>query len=149
MNALRLGSRSTRSGNEGLRPKDLMLRLIVILTLAGNLSLAGEAETTVTFARDSEGKVPLNWTTARTGKGEGEISVWRVVPDKTAPGGTGFVLAQMAKSPRAVFNLCVFNEAKLQDLELKVAFKAFRGEVDQGVGWSGVIRTPTIITWPA
>jgi len=111
-----------------------MLRSLIILSLAGSLSLAGETEKTITFAKESEGKVPTGWTPARTGKNEGDNSIWRVVADKTAPSKSGFVLAQTAKSPKAVFNLCVFDNAKLLDLEIKVAFKAFKGDVDQGGG---------------
>jgi hypothetical protein len=78
-------------------------------------------------------KLPRGWSTAKTGQGEG--SVWKVVADDTAPSKSGFVLAQAAKSPRPMFNLCVMQEGSFKDVELRVAFKAVKGEVDQCGGF--------------
>ncbi len=100
----------------------------------------------VPFVKSSEGKHPDGWKEDRTGTGEG--SVWRVQAsgsgkttlmnvlgaDKTLFGESGFVLAQTAAGPKAMFNLCVFQNANLKDLELQVAFKADKGEIDQGGG---------------
>jgi len=77
------------------------------------------------------GKLPPGWTVARTGAGEG--SVWKVVEDKSAPSGAR-VLAQTAKGPGPLFNLCIADATKLQNLELSVAFKAVDGKIDQGGG---------------
>jgi hypothetical protein len=77
------------------------------------------------------GSVPKGWTVARTGTGEG--SVWSVVEDKTAPKGLK-VLAQTAESPAAMFNLCVADGTGFTDVEVTVAFKAVKGENDQGGG---------------
>src|SRR4051794_19742868 len=60
------------------------------------------------FTKESLGKVPPGWQAAQTGKGKG--SVWEVVADATAPGKSGFALAQKAVSPRAMFNLCVADD---------------------------------------
>ena len=54
--------------------------------------------------------------------------------DDTAPGKTGFALAQTAAGPGALFNLCVVDGTSLKDVEVKVAFKANKGEKDQGGG---------------
>ena len=59
---------------------------------------AEEHEQVVMFAKADLNKVPKGWTVAKTGKGAG--SHWKVVADRTAPSGTGYALAQTAKSPR-------------------------------------------------
>ncbi len=82
------------------------------------------------FEVAKSGALPPGWTVAKTGEGEG--SVWKVMEDKSAPSGAR-VLAQVAAGPTALFNLCVADWAA-QDLELSVALKAVKGEVDQGGG---------------
>ena len=57
------------------------------------------------FSKDDVGKVPKGWKVEKTGKGEG--SEWKVVADDTAPSKSGVALAQTAKSPSGVFNICV------------------------------------------
>lgn len=86
----------------------------------------------VRFSKEDAGKLPKGWKADKTGEGEG--SVWKVVADKTSPSKTGCVLAQTARSPRRLFNLCVLDDSKYRDVEVKVAFKAVKGEVDQGGG---------------
>ena len=93
---------------------------------------ADEKVRSITFGKDDVGKVPAGWTAARTGKGEG--SVWKVVADETAPSRKGFALAQTAESPNAVFNLCVADDTSYSDVEIAVAFKAIKGNKDQGGG---------------
>jgi hypothetical protein len=85
------------------------------------------------FSKSDLGKVPSGWKVEQTGKGEG--SVWKVVEDDTAPSKTGYVLAQTAKSPGAVFNICVAEETRYKDFSLSVSFKAVAGEKDQGGGF--------------
>jgi len=84
------------------------------------------------FPKEDLNKVPKGWTAAKTGDGEG--SVWKVTADDTAPSKKGFVLAQTAESPKAMFNLCVLDDSSLKDLQVSVAFKAVKGKVDQGGG---------------
>jgi hypothetical protein len=84
------------------------------------------------FTKAAEGKVPKGWKVDKTGMGEG--TSWKVLADATAPSGAGYVLAQVGKSPNAVFNLCVAEGTSYQNLELKVAFKANEGELDRGGG---------------
>ena len=93
---------------------------------------AGAGERTIRFSKKELGKVPKGWTVYKTGKGKG--SVWKVVADKTSPSKTGYVLAQTAKSPGRVFNLCVVDKSKYRDVEIEVAFKSVKGKIDQGGG---------------
>src|SRR5262249_13201271 len=58
----------------------------------------------------------------------------KVVADDTAPSKSGFVLAQTAESPSAVFNLCVADDTRYKDVEVSIAFKAIQGKNDQGGG---------------
>ena len=91
-----------------------------------------DGERTICFSKKELGKVPKGWSVDKTGSGEG--SVWKVVADKTSPSKTGFVLAQMAQSPRRIFNLCVIDDTEYCDVEIEVAFKSVKGKVDQGGG---------------
>jgi hypothetical protein len=114
-----------------------MRRFHALLVFSALLALgasanAGEKASVHRFDKADRDQVPKGWKVDRTGKGEG--SIWKVVEDKTGPGKTGYVLAQAAKSPNAMFNLCVLQGAKVKDVEVKVAFKAVRGELDQGGG---------------
>jgi hypothetical protein len=105
-----------------------------LIVLAGVTVWAGEGkQRTFRFNKDDVGKVPSGWKAERTGKGEG--SIWKVVADETAPSKSGYVLAQTAESPRAVFNICVAEDTKYKDVELSVSFKAVAGKLDQGGGF--------------
>ena len=85
------------------------------------------------LTRDNLGKLPAGWMSAKTGMGDG--SVWQVVADATAPSKSGLVLAQTAAGPSALFNLCVMQDGNYKDVELRVAFKAVKGDKDQGGGF--------------
>src|SRR5262245_31044215 len=93
---------------------------------------AEEKATLMKFNKDDAGKVPSGWTADKTGTGEG--SIWKVVEDESAPSKSGYVLAQTAASPNAMFNLCVADKPILKDVEVSVSFKAVKGEKDQGGG---------------
>src|SRR5204863_1401102 len=86
----------------------------------------------MTLDKKDLGKAPSGWTVAKTGKGKG--SVWKVVADDTAPSKKGLVLAQTAESPSSLYNLCVVDDTNARDVEIRVAFKAVRGDADQGGG---------------
>jgi hypothetical protein len=106
---------------------------LVLAALAGAVLLAADEKPMVfRFAKTSLDKVPEGWKADQTGKGEG--SVWKVLADDTAPSKSGFVLAQTAESPGSMFNLCVLEKPSLKDVEVTVAFKAVKGEKDQGGG---------------
>jgi hypothetical protein len=103
------------------------------LATIGLAVLAGEPkEVMYHFDKKDEGKVATGWKAEQTGTGKG--SIWKVEPDATGPGKTGFVLAQTAEGPDNLFNLCVLQEGKFTDLQLKVHFKALKGKDDQGGG---------------
>jgi hypothetical protein len=82
---------------------------------------------------ESLGKLPAGWVAEKTGTGDG--SVWKVIADNTAPSGSGLVLAQTAAGPNALFNLCVMQSGNHTDVELRVAFRAMKGQIDQGGGF--------------
>ncbi len=103
-----------------------------VALLAATLLLADDKARSLQFSKDDVGKVPAGWRADKTGKGEG--SVWKVVEDKTAPSKTGYVLAQTAESPGAMFNLCIADDTKYKDVEVSVAFKAVAGDKDRGGG---------------
>src|SRR5438128_336844 len=108
--------------------------MVVVFALAGAVAFADEGKTRAfKFSKDDAGKLPSGWKAEKTGKGEG--SVWKVVADETAPSKSGYVLAQTAESPNAVFNVCVAEDTNYKDVELSVAFKAVAGKNDQGGGF--------------
>jgi hypothetical protein len=109
-----------------------LLLALPALLLAATAPGASDRGVAFRFGKDDLGKLPAGWKAERTGKGEG--SVWKVTADVTAPSGAGLVLTQTAESPNAVFNLCVADAPRRRDLELRVAFKALRGKLDQGGG---------------
>jgi len=104
---------------------------IVLATLLG--MDADEKSQPFKFNKNDLGKVPAGWKAEKTGRGEG--SVWKVVEDGTAPSKSGVVLAQTAKSPGGVFNICVAEDTNYKDVELSVSFKAVAGDEDQGGGF--------------
>jgi hypothetical protein len=108
------------------------LGLVVLAPCCALLAEAGDKARSFHFLKDDLGKVPSGWTAAQTGKGKG--SVWKVVADQTAPSKKGVVLAQTARSPGPLFNLCVADEPALKNIDLSVAFKAVEGKIDQGGG---------------
>jgi hypothetical protein len=107
------------------------MRWVNVLAIAALVTAEGDAPR-FRFGKDDLGKVPAGWKADKTGKGEG--SVWKVVADDTAPSKRGYALAQTARGPNALFNLCVAEDTRLRDVELSVAFKAVAGELDQGGG---------------
>ena len=106
--------------------------LTVVVVVAVSVWAGDEKNRVFHFKKEDAGKLPAGWKADKTGKGEG--SVWKVVADETAPSKTGYVLAQTAEGPNAMFNLCVVEDSKYKDLQLSVAFKAVKGKLDQGGG---------------
>src|SRR5215831_6401697 len=108
--------------------------VVTIVAMAGAMAWAEEGkERAFKFSKDDLGSVPKGWKAQQTGKGEG--SVWKVVADATAPSKSGYVLAQTAKSPGAVFNICIVEDSNYKDVALSVSFKAIAGDSDQGGGF--------------
>lgn len=104
---------------------------LAVVLVTGVVMADGPRAVEIAFEDATVGAVPKRWTVARTGAGAG--SEWKVVEDKTAPKGPR-ALAQVAESPKAVFNLCVADDTNFKDVEVTVAFKAVKGIVDQGGG---------------
>jgi hypothetical protein len=108
--------------------------MLAAVAALGTTLLAAEDKTkTFRFAKKDVGKVPAGWKAGQTHEGK-DSSIWKVVADNTAPSKKGYVLAQTARSPDRVFNLCVVQDSRFKDGEISVAFKAIRGENDQGGG---------------
>ncbi|MBI3468080.1 MAG: DUF1080 domain-containing protein [Planctomycetes bacterium] len=104
--------------------------LTVVLAAAAMAAEAAEPKP-LAFADAEVGKLPPGWSAAKTGMGDG--SVWKVVEDQSAPGGKA--LAQTSASgPNPLFNVCVADDTSYTDVDLKVAFKAVAGKIDQGGG---------------
>ena len=78
------------------------------------------------------GQLPPGWSAAKTGQGPG--SVWKVVEDRSAPGGPRVLAQTSAEGPNPLFNLCIADRTNYQDLDLSVALKAVAGKIDQGGG---------------
>jgi hypothetical protein len=108
--------------------------VVLLVTLAGAVVWAAEGNVRAfKFGKEDLGRVPTGWKAEKTGKGEG--SVWKVVADATAPSKSGYVLAQTAESPNALFNICVAEDTTFRDVDLSASFKAVRGKNDQGGGF--------------
>ena len=103
----------------------------IALVFGVALVAADEKVRNMIFKKDDLGKVPTGWTAAQTGKGKSE---WKVMADETAPSKTGFVLAQTTDNRDALFNLCVADDSSFKDVEVTIAFKAIKGQKDQGGG---------------
>ncbi len=102
------------------------------VALLGMAFLADDKARSVTFGKGDLGKLPAGWKAEKTGQGDG--SVWKVVADDTAPSKSGHALAQTAAGPKPLFNVCVLDGTGEADVEVGVAFKAVKGEIDQGGG---------------
>jgi hypothetical protein len=108
-----------------------MYSVAIVFVLVAGVPAEDPKAVEVGFEDAALGTVPKGWTVAQTGAGAG--SEWKVIEDKTATKGSK-VLAQLAESPSAVFNLCVAGNTSFQDVEITVAFKAVQGKTDQGGG---------------
>ena len=108
--------------------------VISFVLLATLVSLASEAPRLVTWTFEDAkvGSVPEGWSSAKTGKGVG--SVWKVIEDKSAPSGSHVLAQTSSEGPNPLFNLCVLNEATYKDVDIRLSFKAVKGDDDQGGG---------------
>ena len=106
----------------------LCTALMLVVAITGDDKKASRWD----FEDATVGKLPANWTAAKTGEGEG--SVWKVIEDATAPKGKKALAQTAANGGSGVFNLCVADKTSFRDLDLSVAFKAIDGKKDQGGG---------------
>lgn len=114
------------------------MRGIAVVILLGTMALVPlwadekSAPAPVRFAKVDAGKLPTGWKAEQTNEGKG--SEWKIVADATAPSGSGYVLAQLAKGPSRLFNLCIAEKTSHKDVEVSVKIKAVAGKIDQGGG---------------
>ena len=108
------------------------LNLIVIALVSTSLYAADEKTRTFRFSKDDLDKVPAGWKADKTGTGGRKRLEGRGRSDRTFE--DGFVLAQTAPGPAKLFNLCVADNTSYKDVEASVAFKAMKGDKDQGGG---------------
>lgn len=115
------------TGGLNMRPTSLVLALTL-----GTASCAVAAEPFKMSLEEAKvGELPSGWVVAKTGRGPG--SVWKVLEDPSAPGGKA-IAQTSAEGPNSLFNLCVAENAKFDDVDLAVSFKAVAGRIDQGGG---------------
>ena len=86
------------------------------------------------FEQVAEGQLPADWKVETTNL-KGELAVWEVIKDSTAPFGEK-VLTMTNPNLAAgdTFNLCWTDTVSFLDGEIEVRFKAVTGEEDQGGG---------------
>ncbi len=88
------------------------------------------ADTIFNFENCATARIPENWSQTFTGR-KGENPNWKVVDDKGNK-----VLAQLSKdNPNYHFNVIVFDEFELKDVQLTVKLKGVDGSMDQGGGF--------------
>jgi hypothetical protein len=97
-----------------------------------SLCLPGEPPSTVRFLKEDAGRLPTGWEASQTGEGTG--SVWKVTADASSPSGSGYVLAQTAKGPNALYNIATLKRSSFLNGTIEVKLKAIAGELDQGGG---------------
>jgi hypothetical protein len=109
--------------------EDGKMKTIIILTFGLMMTVA------VVVAQN--GKMSWNFDADKVGeiaKGfTNEGGKWEVVADDTAPS-KPHVLAQLAKSAGAAFNLALASNTNYKDLDITVKMKAIAGSADQGGG---------------
>lgn len=97
-----------------------------------SLCLPTEPPSTICFQKEEVGRLPVGWEASQTGEGTG--SIWKVTSDASSPSGSGYVLAQTAKGPKALYNIATLKQSSFLNGTVEVQFKAIAGEVDQGGG---------------
>ncbi len=98
---------------------------IIGLELAATSVVAQDIKMSWNFDTDKPGAIAKGFTN--------EMGKWEVVADDTAPSNP-HVLAQLAKSSDAVFNLTFVTDTNCKDLDITVKMKAIAGSSDQGGG---------------
>lgn len=111
--------------------------LVTALVFASNAWAGDPGATRLGFDKGKVGEMPPGWKAGVTGItiGKGaQASVWKLVEDKTAPGGP-LALFQTSKNPNSVFNVCIAEHGgKFKDVDISVSIKAIAGDKDQGGG---------------
>lgn len=84
------------------------------------------------FEKESVGAVPMNWTSAKTGSGNG--SVWKIQADISSPMGKNVLVQTSSDGPNPLFNLCIANQPETLDVDFAFSLRAISGTTDQGGG---------------
>ncbi len=88
--------------------------------------------TAISFAADTVGKPPVDFTTELTGGGA--PVAWIVRDDAKAPGGGKILVQESADETSYRFPLCVYDKIMARDVVAEVKWKAISGSVDQAGG---------------
>lgn len=109
-----------------MREKNCTLLFFLFITNFINLSYSKIYD----FEKHQIGKLPLGWTSGKTGKG---ISIWTIEVDKYSPSSSK-VLKQSA---RCDFAWCVLNNTSVENGYVEVKLKPISGRIDQagGIVW--------------
>ena len=86
----------------------------------------------VSFDTDAIGAMPGQFLASRTGGGR--EGVWRVEQVEGAPSGTQAVVQTDADRTSYRFPLLVYDQFRVRDVDVSVAFQAVSGRVDQAAG---------------
>jgi len=104
----------------------------VVLSMVGLFITQSAFAEAWNFENSAVGELPQGWAATKTGDGPG--SVWKVQEDATAPAGPKVLAQTSAEGPNGLFNLCLCNDSKFGDVDVKVSLKAVAGKLDQGGG---------------
>ena len=110
----------------------LRLSTILLASVSIGLTAASRPGGPLSLENVQPGRLPPGWSAAKTGQGPG--SVWKVLEDRSAPGGSKVLAQTSAEGPNPLFNLCIADRTSYQDLDLSVSLKAVAGKIDQGGG---------------
>jgi hypothetical protein len=101
-----------------------LFAMVSVLLLAASLAAQGGKESW-NFDTGIPGTIAKGFTN--------EVGEWKVVADPNAASQPN-VLAQLAKSSGATFNVTLLGDTNYKDLEISVQMKAVAGKEDQGGG---------------
>jgi hypothetical protein len=104
--------------------RNIMAFFLGIVLVASSIA-APDGKMAWNFDADKVGEIAKGFTN--------EAGKWEVAADDTAPSKPN-VLAQMAKSSGATFNLTLASATNYKDVDITVKMKAIAGKTDQGGG---------------
>ena len=106
-----------------MKAQIVSLFTLIALSWSSGSANAQTSGTDITFNFDNEvvGKLPADWTAA--------TGTWMITAD-----GTNKAMKQTGKNEGDMFNICVQNKLKYQNLEMEIRIKALEGEEDRGGG---------------
>lgn len=94
---------------------------LVVLYWSNRPASAQSTDTKTDFNSEAVGKLPADWNVAS--------GTWVIAAD-----GPNRAMKQSGKNEGDMFNICVLNKLKYQNLEMEVRIKALEGKEDQGGG---------------